>query len=117
MELDNVVSQHPAVAEAVSFAIDDEMYGQDVGLAVVMKDGQTIREHELRQYIARKVAKFKVPKKVCLHVTPSLDQCYLADNKSKVFFTDHMPKTATGKVQRRMVAQEMLKKDQRKAKL
>ena len=83
VELDNVVSQHPAVAEAVSFAIDDEMYGQDVGLAVVLKDSQTIREDQLQQYIARKVAKFKVPKKVCSHATPFSDQCYLADSEQR----------------------------------
>lgn len=64
MELDNVVAQNQAVAEAVSFAIDDEMYGQEVGLAVVLKDGQKVGEAELRTYIASKVAKFKVPKKV-----------------------------------------------------
>ena len=64
VELDNVVAQNQAVAEAVSFAIDDEMYGQDVGLAVVLKDGKNISEADLRSYIVLKVAKFKVPKKV-----------------------------------------------------
>lgn len=64
VELDNVVAQHQAVAEAVSFAIDDEMYGQDVGLAVVLKDGKKISEDDLRSYVMSKVAKFKVPKKV-----------------------------------------------------
>ena len=66
IELDNVVAQHPSVAEAVSFAIADEMYGQEVGLAVVLKDGQKMKEDELRQWVASKVAKFKVPKRVCL---------------------------------------------------
>ena len=64
VELDNVVAQNQAVAEAVSFAIRDEMYGQDVGLAVVLKDGKDISAEDLRRYIASKVAKFKVPKKV-----------------------------------------------------
>ena len=65
IELDNVVAQNPSVAEAVSFAIPDEMYGQDIGLAVVYKDGKQMKENELRSWIASKVAKFKVPKKVC----------------------------------------------------
>ena len=65
IELDNVVAQNPSVAEAVSFAIPDEMYGQDIGLAVVLKDGKEMKEKELRSWIASKVAKFKVPKKVC----------------------------------------------------
>ncbi|KAL8795688.1 MAG: hypothetical protein Q9195_001926 [Heterodermia aff. obscurata] len=97
VELDNVVAQNQAVAEAVSFAIDDEIYGQEVGLAVVLKDGNSISEADLRSYVASKVAKFKVPK--------------------KIFFTDVMPKTATGKVQRRMVAQAMLVREEPKAKL
>jgi acyl-CoA synthetase (AMP-forming)/AMP-acid ligase II len=65
IELDNVVAQHPGVSEAVSFAVADEMYGQDVGLAVVLKDGATVSGEGLRKWIASKVAKFKVPKKVC----------------------------------------------------
>ena len=64
VELDNIVAQNPAVGEAVSFALADEMYGQDVGLAVVLKHGQKISTDELRKWIAQKVAKFKVPKKV-----------------------------------------------------
>ncbi|KAF2117787.1 hypothetical protein BDV96DRAFT_597663 [Lophiotrema nucula] len=91
IELDNVIAQHPTVAEAVSFALEDEMYGQDVGVAVVVKDGQKLDGTTLKTWMADRVAKFKLPK--------------------KVFFTDIMPKTATGKVQRRLVAEAMLKKD------
>ena len=64
VELDNVITQHPAVREAVTFALADDMYGQDVGLAVVLKDGQDLSEQDLRAWIAERVAKFKVPKKV-----------------------------------------------------
>lgn len=97
IELDNVIAQHPAVAEAVSFALEDEMYGQDVGVAVVLKDGQGLNAGDLKSWMTDRVAKFKLPK--------------------KVFFTDIMPKTATGKVQRRLVAEAMLKKESSKAKL
>ncbi|WPG98738.1 Hypothetical protein R9X50_00153200 [Acrodontium crateriforme] len=89
IELDNVLAQHPAVSEAVSFAIEDEMYGQDVGVALVLKDGQKVTEDEVKAFMKEKVAKFKVPK--------------------RVFFTGVMPKTATGKIQRRMVAEAMMK--------
>ncbi len=71
VELDNIVAQHQAIAEAVHFAIDDDMYGQVVGLAVVLKDGQNMKEDELRSYIASKVAKFKVPSKVSVQVLVS----------------------------------------------
>ena len=64
VELDNVVAQHPAIAEAVSFAIADDMYGQDIGLAVVLKEGESSTPEDLRKWIASRVAKFKVPKKV-----------------------------------------------------
>lgn len=64
VEIDNVVAQHPAVAEAVSYAIPDEMYGQDIGLAVVLKEDASLTKDELRQWMATKVAKFKVAKQV-----------------------------------------------------
>ncbi|ORY09382.1 hypothetical protein BCR34DRAFT_602896 [Clohesyomyces aquaticus] len=89
IELDNVIAQNPAVSEAVSFALEDEHYGQDVGVAVVVKEGQKLDAGTLKSWMAEKVAKFKLPK--------------------QIFFTDVMPKTATGKIQRRLVAEAMLK--------
>jgi oxalate---CoA ligase len=65
IELDNVIAHHPAVAEAVSFALDDDHYGQDVGVAVVVKEGKKLSAEELKAWMADKVAKFKLPKKVC----------------------------------------------------
>lgn len=97
IELDNVIAHHPAVSEAVSFALEDEHYGQDVGVAVVIKSNKELTAEELKLWMTDKVAKFKLPK--------------------KVFFTNIMPKTATGKIQRRLVAEAMLKKDSPKAKL
>jgi acyl-CoA synthetase (AMP-forming)/AMP-acid ligase II len=94
IELDNVIAQHPAVSEAVSFALEDEMYGQDVGLAVVVKEGQKLSAGELKSWMTDRVAKFKLPK--------------------QIFFSDVMPKTATGKIQRRLVAEAMLKQPQAK---
>ena len=64
IELDNVIAHHPAIGEAVSFAIEDEMYGQDVGVAVVLKDKQQVTEEQLKEYMRGKVAEFKVPKRV-----------------------------------------------------
>ena len=64
VEIDNVLSQNPLVAEAVCFAIADEMYGQDIGLVVVLKDGKKSSPEELRKWIAARVAGFKVPKQV-----------------------------------------------------
>jgi acyl-CoA synthetase (AMP-forming)/AMP-acid ligase II len=64
IELDNVLARHPKVGEAVSFAIPDEMFGQEVAVAIVPKIGERITEEELKKWVGEKVAKFKVPKKV-----------------------------------------------------
>ena len=71
IELDNTVAQNPAVSEAVSFAIEDEMYGQDVGLAIVVKEGQVLSAGDLKSWLADRVAKFKMPKKVRQRPTTS----------------------------------------------
>ncbi|TAQ91496.1 hypothetical protein B7494_g208 [Chlorociboria aeruginascens] len=97
IELDNVLARHPAVSEAVSFAIPDEMYGQEIGVAIVLKNGEKLNVAELKKWVAEKLAKFKVPK--------------------MVYFIDNMPKTATGKIQRRIVADTVLKQEKPKAKL
>ena len=89
IELDNLLLRHPAIAEAVSFAVPDDMYGQDVGVAVVLNAGQKLDEKELKRWVAERAAKFKVPK--------------------EVYFAEIMPKTATGKIQRRIVAETMMK--------
>ena len=64
VELDNVIAGHPAVTDAVSFAIDDEMYGQDVGVAVIIEDGETMSAKDLQKWMREKVAPHKIPKKV-----------------------------------------------------
>ncbi|KAL9101305.1 MAG: hypothetical protein Q9163_003417 [Psora crenata] len=87
VEIDNVLVQHPKVLEAVCFAIDDDLYGQDLAVAVVLQEGAQLPVAELLAWFAERVAKFKVPK--------------------KVYYTEKMPKTATGKVQRRLVAESM----------
>lgn len=97
IEIDNVVSRIDGVAEAVCFAMPDEKYGQDVGVAVVVKEQAHVTEEDVQRFMRERVAKFKVPR--------------------RVWITKVMPKTATGKIQRRMVAEEMMKMDRRGAKL
>jgi acyl-CoA synthetase (AMP-forming)/AMP-acid ligase II len=67
IELDNVLARHPAVSEVVSFAIPDEMYGQDIGVAIVLNPDEKLDASELKKWVADKLAKFKVPKQVCGH--------------------------------------------------
>ena len=80
---------HPAVAEAVSFSIPHDIYGEVVGAAIVLKEGQELDEQGLKDFLADKLASFKVP--------------------TKVFFDTTLPKTPTGKIQRRFVAEHFLK--------
>lgn len=89
VELDNTISQHPDVAEVVCFAMDDEAYGQNVGCAVKFVEGKEVQERELKKWIGEQMAAFKVPE--------------------KIWVCENIPKTATGKVQRRMVAEAMVK--------
>lgn len=114
IELDNVIAHHPSVGEAVSFAMEDELYGQDVGVAVVLKQGgKDLSTEELRKWMSDKVAKFKLPKKVSTAILfcGGVVVVGCCANLSQVYVTDVMPKTATGKIQRRQVAAAMLAKD------
>lgn len=84
LELDAALLAHQAVKEAVVFGVPDEKYGQVVQAAVVLKDGQHSSEKELKHFMSEKVAKFKVP--------------------DIIYIVEALPKTATGKIQRRNMA-------------
>ena len=64
LEIDLVIAAHPAVADVVSFAIEDDMYGQDIGAAVRLKDGEIVSAREVQKWVRGKVAPNKVPRKV-----------------------------------------------------
>lgn len=86
-EIDEALLSHPAVAEAVSFGIPDRIYGEDVAAAVVLRADAT--EEDLIAHCKSKLADFKCPKAIHLLET--------------------IPRTATGKVQRRAVAEAITK--------
>lgn len=72
IEVDNTLLGHPKVAEAVSFAIPDPgHYGEDIGAAVVLKNEGGASEKDLKSWVGDKLAKFKVPKQVCIFFLPS----------------------------------------------
>lgn len=66
IELDNLMATHPNVGEAVSFGIPSELYGQEVGVAVVPRAGQSIQEKDIVEFVAARTAKFKKPSRVSL---------------------------------------------------
>jgi acyl-CoA synthetase (AMP-forming)/AMP-acid ligase II len=81
-EVDEVLLAHPAVAEAVCFGVPHPAWGEEVAAAVIVRSPVT--EAELLAYCRERLADYKRPKKI--HIT------------------DAIPRTATGKIQRRLVA-------------
>jgi acyl-CoA synthetase (AMP-forming)/AMP-acid ligase II len=86
-EIDEILMDHAAVAQVVCFGIPHDKLGEEVGAAVVLREGKTATEKELRDYVATRVADFKVPRKILL--------------------VDEIPKGATGKLQRIGMAQKL----------
>lgn len=86
-EIDEILMDHPAVGQVVCFGIPHEKLGEEVGAAVVLREGQSASEKELRDYVATRVADFKVPRKILL--------------------LEDIPKGATGKLQRIGMAQKL----------
>jgi acyl-CoA synthetase (AMP-forming)/AMP-acid ligase II len=86
-EVDDILMDHPAVAQIVTFGIPHKKLGEEVGAAVVLKEGQSATEKDLRDFAAARLADFKVPK--------------------KILFLTEIPKGATGKLQRIGLAQKL----------
>lgn len=87
LEVDGVLSAHPAVAQVVTFAIPHDKLGEDVGAAVVLKEGHTATDREIRDFASAQLAAFKVPRKILI--------------------LDDIPKGATGKLQRIGLAEKL----------
>ncbi len=85
-EIDEVLLQHPAVSEAVAFGSPHPTWGEEVVAAVVLKEPVT--EKELLAFARERLADFKLPRR--LHIV------------------DQIPRTATGKIQRRSVAAALI---------
>ena len=79
-EVDEVLLDHPAVAQAVTFAYPHDKLGEEVGAVIVLKEGAEAKDNEIREFVAEHLADFKVPRKVLI--------------------IDEIPKGATGKLQR-----------------
>jgi len=70
-EIDKLLLSHPAIAQAITFAIPHEKLGEEVGAAVVLHPQQTVTEREIREFAAQHLAAFKVPRYVVfLHEIP-----------------------------------------------
>ena len=80
IEIDEVLLQHPAVAQALAFAMPHPTLGEEVAAAVVLRPGARVSERALRELVASRLSYFKVPRRILV--------------------LDAIPKGATGKPQR-----------------
>lgn len=79
-EVDQIVIEHEDISEAVAFAAPDELYGEEVAIAVVPRPGKHVSVASLRQWLQGRISDFKFPRHISI--------------------MEAIPKLATGKVQR-----------------
>src|SRR5689334_15820303 len=65
-EIEEVLYEHPAVAEAAVVGVPDASMGEEVGAAVVLKPGVEVTADEIREYVKARVAPYKYPRLVWL---------------------------------------------------
>ena len=63
-EVDEVLMNHPAVEQAVTFAMPHDKLGEEVAVAIVLREGIESTEHAIRAFAVEHLANFKVPRKV-----------------------------------------------------
>ena len=80
LEVDDVLMDHPAVAQVVTFAMPHDKLGEEVAAAIVLREGIMASESDIRTFASSRLADFKVPRKIVI--------------------LDEIPKGATGKLQR-----------------
>ncbi|MCJ7684850.1 MAG: long-chain fatty acid--CoA ligase [Desulfobacteraceae bacterium] len=85
-EIDEVLYEHPKIADAVAVGIADEYRGETVKAFIVPKEGETITEEEVLEFCKEKLAPYKRPK--------------------LVEFRESLPKSAVGKILRKILQQE-----------
>ena len=92
-EVDEVLYQHPKVAEAVTVGIPDEYRGEPVKAFIVLRPGETATDKEIAEFCRTKLAAYKVPK--------------------QVEFRESIPKSAVGKILRKILRDEEIAKKQK----
>jgi fatty-acyl-CoA synthase len=84
-EVEDLLANHDAVAEAAAIGVDDEKFGQRLRAFVVLRSGKKSTPEELQEYVKQNLARYKVPR--------------------DVIFVDSLPRNPTGKVLKRELAE------------
>ncbi|MGI8506995.1 MAG: long-chain-fatty-acid--CoA ligase [Solirubrobacteraceae bacterium] len=82
-EIEEVLYEHPAVREAAVLGLPHDDYGEEVGAAVALKDGEDANAEELRDFVKGQVAAYKYPR--------------------RIWFVGDLPKGPTGKILKREI--------------
>jgi fatty-acyl-CoA synthase len=88
-EIEEFLFRHPKVAEVQVFGVPDQRYGEEVCAWVVLKNGQRMTEDELRDFCQGQIAHYKIPR--------------------YIRFVPEMPMTVTGKAQKFVMRDAMVK--------
>ena len=82
-EVEEVLYEHPAIQEAAVVGVPHDELGEEVGAAVVLKEGESLEADELKSYVKEQVAAYKYPR--------------------TIWFVDELPKGPTGKILKREI--------------
>ncbi len=93
-DIDQILAEHPKVAQAVAVGIPDRYRGETVKAFIVCKPGQSVKEEEVLDFCRRNLAKYKVP--------------------TQVEFRDSLPKASSNKILRRLLRQEAIEEEKKK---
>jgi len=82
-EIEEVLYEHPAIQEAAVVGVADDNMGEEVGAAIVLKEGEDVSVDDVKEYVKEQVAAYKYPR--------------------KIWFMDELPKGPTGKILKREI--------------